>query len=392
MDWLCRRCPPMPASRPSTALSRKITGPVQRSRLTLYGTEQQMELKEARYILAIARHQSIGKAAESLYISQPSLSKYLKNIEERLGAPLFNRRENHYYPTYIGERYLHYAEQIVACGDEWRQEYSDISKRSRGRLNIAVPIMMGSTVIEPTLPEFHRLYPLVTLNVLEAVNFVAESANSDPETDLTIYNVHEFPTDLDYQILHQEEIVLVLRENHPLAAYAEKKDGFRHPWIDLKLFAQENFILLYPDQNTGGIALELFKDYGIQPPILLHTRNSAMSIRLAMAGLGAAFAPESYFRHELALRGGSVDDAGRTHNAAITGGADPSDSTAPGGSTTPGGSTNPGGNVAAARCYSIGRHPILTTTIAAYHKNHYLPQHARDYIALIQDYFRREII
>ena len=47
-----------------------------------------MELKEARYILAIARHQSIGKAAESLYISQPSLSKYLKNLEERLGAPL----------------------------------------------------------------------------------------------------------------------------------------------------------------------------------------------------------------------------------------------------------------------------------------------------------------
>ena len=41
-----------------------------------------MELKEARYILAIARHQSIGKAAESLYISQPSLSKYLKNLEK----------------------------------------------------------------------------------------------------------------------------------------------------------------------------------------------------------------------------------------------------------------------------------------------------------------------
>ena len=53
-----------------------------------------MELKEARYILAIARHQSIGKAAESLYISQPSLSKYLKNLEERLGAPLFSRHEN----------------------------------------------------------------------------------------------------------------------------------------------------------------------------------------------------------------------------------------------------------------------------------------------------------
>ena len=82
-----------------------------------------MELKEARYILAIARHQSIGKAAESLYISQPSLSKYLKNLEERLGAPLFSRHENRYYPTYMGERYLHYAEQIVACGDAGIRRY-----------------------------------------------------------------------------------------------------------------------------------------------------------------------------------------------------------------------------------------------------------------------------
>ena len=86
-----------------------------------------MELKEARYILAIAKHQSIGKAAESLYISQPSLSKYLKNLEERLGAPLFDRRENHYYPTYMGERYLYYAERIAAFGDQWSQEFDDIA-------------------------------------------------------------------------------------------------------------------------------------------------------------------------------------------------------------------------------------------------------------------------
>ena len=179
-----------------------------------------MELKEARYILAIARHQSIGKAAESLYISQPSLSKYLKNLEERLGAPLFSRHENRYYPTYMGERYLHYAEQIVACGDEWMQEYDDIAHRQRGRLNIAVPIMMGSTLIEPMLAPFHKRYPYVTLNIMEAVNFIAENSLETSSIDLTLYNIHEFPETMDYQILRSEEIVLVLHENHPLAAKA----------------------------------------------------------------------------------------------------------------------------------------------------------------------------
>lgn len=78
---------------------------------------------------------------------------------------------------------------------------------------------------------------------------------------------------------------------------SQRKAFATHGW-DLKMLEKENFILLYPDQNTGGIAQSLFKEYSMEPTVLLHTRNSAMSIRLAIQGLGAAFAPESYFREE----------------------------------------------------------------------------------------------
>ena len=125
----------------------------------------------------------------------------------------------------MGERYLHYAEQIVACGDEWMQEYDDIAHRQRGRLNIAVPIMMGSTLIEPMLAPFHKRYPYVTLNIMEAVNFIAENSLETSSIDLTLYNIHEFPETMDYQILRSEEIVLVLHENHPLAAKAITRPG-----------------------------------------------------------------------------------------------------------------------------------------------------------------------
>ena len=102
---------------------------------------------------------------------------------------------------------------------------------------------------------------------------------------------------MDYQILREEEIVLVLNKNHPLCEKAQPKEGFRHPWLDLKMLEKENFILLYPDQNTGGIAQSLFKEYSMEPTVLLHTRNSAMSIRLAIQGLGLLY-KESYFREE----------------------------------------------------------------------------------------------
>lgn len=303
-----------------------------------------MDLKEARYILAIADHKSIGKAADALYISQPSLSKYLKNLEKQLGSPLFYRKDNCYIPTYLGERYLYYAEQIAAYGDQWSREYDDITHREHGRLNIAIPIMLSSVIIQPTLPEFHSLYPYVTINVMEEVNFVAETTLKSHATDLTIYNVQEFPTLLDYQILRKEQMVLVLAAGHPLAGYAIQRKGFSHPWIDLELFAHENFILLYPDQNSGKIALKLFQEYKMNPPVLLHTRNSEMSIRLAMAGMGAAIAPESYFK----------EIAGQTNRPSL--------------------------------CFSIGKKPVETTTIVAYDKKRYLPQHAKDYIDIIRKY------
>ena len=218
-----------------------------------------MELKEARYILAIARQGSIGKAAESLFISQPSLSKYLKNLENQLGGPLFYRRDNCYTPTYMGERYLHYAEQIAAYGEQWDREYEDISHRKYGRLNIAIPIMMGSTIIQPTLMEFHSRYPHVTINVMEAVNFIAETSLKDNSIDLTFYNVHVFPKLLDYEVMQREEIVLILSAGHPLASKAVDKPGFKHPWIDLSLFSRRTSSCFIRTRTQAALPLNCLR-------------------------------------------------------------------------------------------------------------------------------------
>ena len=145
-------------------------------------------------------------------------------------------------------------------------------------------------------------------------------------------------------------MVLVLSASSPAASKAVEREGFKYPWLDLRLLAEEDFILLYPDQNTGGIALKLFSEYGMEPHILMHTRNSEMSIRLAMEGMGAAFAPESYY-HYLKKQ-----------------------------------SSSPGA------CFSIGNKKIENTLIAAYQKNRYLPQYARVYLDMIREYCKGNIV
>lgn len=304
-----------------------------------------MDLKEARYILTVARSQSISKAANELFISQPSLSKYLKNLEGQLGVKLFDHINNKYIPTYIGERYIHYAEKIMYYGNEWESEFDNLVKRNVGRINISIPIMLSTYILQSTLPAFYLQYPYVKVNIMEEIHFVAEHSLEDPTIDLTLYNVHEFPKQFDYDILGQEQLVMIVSKENPLSNLGEKKEGFRYPWVDLKLFADENFILMYPDQNTGMAAIKLFEEHDINPNIILRTRNSEMSIRLALEGVGIAFAPESYYHH--------IEKS--SHSV----------------------------------CLSVGKAPYDLTLIAAYRKNRYIPEYVKYYICLIEQHYKK---
>ena len=178
-----------------------------------------------------------------------------------------------------------------------------------------------------------------------------DAALMDGRSDMSVHSLKDMPAQIPEELpligfskREDPRDVLVLPEGHPLDSMAVKREGFAYPWLDLSLLASENFILLYPDQNTGGIALQLFAQYNLNPPVLLHTRNSEMSITLAMDGMGAAFAPDSYYRFLLQGR----------HDRP--------------------------------KCYSVGKIPLRTTTIAAHEPRKYLPQYARDYIRILQEY------
>ncbi len=304
--------------------------------------EDFMELKEARYILSIYKNKTISKAAEDLYISQPSLSKYLKNIEAQLGEPLFDRINNVYVPTYVGERYLYYARKIVNYGKEWLNEFDDLTHQGKGRINVAIPVMLGNSIIEPTLPKFYQQYPHVEINLMEEVNFVSEHFLEDNSVDFVLYNVAQLPNNLDYEILHQEEMVMIVSKENPLSRLGIHKDGFSNPWVDIRKFKNESFILMYPDHTTGRLTNDLFKAHAFKPNVLLRTRNSQLSIRLALQNVGIAFAPRSYYetvRHE---------------DTSVA--------------------------------FSIGTAPIMTTMIAGYLKNRYMPKYTKDFLQMIAHY------
>lgn len=289
-----------------------------------------MDVKEATYILAIDRYKSINKAAKALYISQPSLSKYLQNLEYRMGAKLFSRIHSEYVPTYIGRRYLEYARKIVEVAGEWDAEYRDLMNVNKGQLNIAIPIVRSWCLIPDT----------VGVNIYEAAHSVEKMLSEDDNIDLAVYNVSVFPKSLDYQIVSLSEIVLVVPEGHPIIETSEVISGYRHPWVDIKELSNEAFILLYEQQTTGKVIQRMFEDAGMTPNVWMRTRSSEVAIRMVQKRTGITLAAEGYVEHM--------------------------------------------GRDAGVVCLSIGSHQICTTMIAAYRPGQYLPGYVQEYINIVK--------
>ena len=252
-----------------------------------------MDLRENRYILAIAKYGSITKAADMLHVTQPALSKFLMNLEEELGESLFVRHPKGLTPTLIGEHYLKYAREISVSHENWKREYQDLRQETRGRLRIAIPPARSSVFIAKVLKPFYERFPDVQVVLHEAANQAEKFATENGEVDFVIYNCNDPLPGLTYEVLGQEEIVL-LAADQSMLQHVQTRLGAAHPNLPLEAVREEPFILQYEDQTTGSISRNLIRQAGFRPRVLLETRSSEVAMQMAAAGLGLSFVPESY--------------------------------------------------------------------------------------------------
>ncbi len=256
--------------------------------------------RNMEYIVAIEQYQSISQAAESLFITQPALSRFLHHLEHRLGVRLFNRLGNRFIPTYEGERYLYYAKKIMALELQMQNEFADIDASNRGRLRLALPTLRSSYVLPFIVPHYRRLYPHVDIVVKEVHSQGLEKLLVEGEVDFAILNLATKHPDIVSTLIRHDEVLLALPRRHPLAAQGKTVAGRPYPQIDIRLFKEEEFILQHEDQRTRQAADRVFSEAGIKPPVLLVTRSIEAALKLVCMGTGVCFVAETY-AHQIAL-------------------------------------------------------------------------------------------
>lgn len=128
-----------------------------------------MNLRDLRYLVAIAEHRHFGKAAEACHVSQPTLSGQVKKLEEWLGVAVFERTNKWVVPTEVGERILSHARAAVACADAVEAEARAARDPLVGTLRLGVIPTLGPYLMPLAFGPLGRALPRLSIELWEDV-------------------------------------------------------------------------------------------------------------------------------------------------------------------------------------------------------------------------------
>ncbi len=238
------------------------------------------------YIIEVAKYKSIIRAAEKLCITPSALSKFVKNKEQELGVTLFDRVGKKFDLTYAGTRYIECARKISILQKKMHNEMIDIAEHRSGRIHFGFPLIQSENIISEIMPEFKSKYPEIDIIFFGNTTVKLLKMIEDSRLDFAIMTVENRVDKFLYQKLSFEEFVLAVPANHPLIKKAVTKKEFRYPWVDIKLFEQENFIMLYPQQKIKKFSDYVFQSYDIKPKTDIQVPTVDLSLLCVANNLG----------------------------------------------------------------------------------------------------------
>ena len=241
------------------------------------------------YFLTIVKAGSLNKASQMLYVSQPSLSKYIQRLENKLGTELFDRTVAHLKLNEAGKLYLHFLQKQHESEIVLQDQLTQIKEMKKGTLKLGIPPYYGKYLLPRVLPRFSNLYPKVKVEIVEDKSANLDEALLSEEIDLAIHHAPVSNHELTSKTLKKEKIFFLTPKTEAIAVQ------MYHPKILAKIpekFKAMNFILPKKGQKLCKIVEEYLSSYDFLPNVYARSSNMEIIVALVSVGLGVAFVPE----------------------------------------------------------------------------------------------------
>lgn len=241
-----------------------------------------MNLKQLEYFIALAEELHFGRAAERLGMAQPPLSRQIKQIEDDLGALLFNRGRNAITLTQAGERLYQRGVALVADLNDTLLEVRRIGQGAEGRLRIGFVGSATYGLMPNILKSFRASYPQVSLSLIPMNNAQLHRSLIRREIDIAIARPALQDAEIITRKLGEEPFVLAAPDTLDLSGA-----------VDLRGLREERFILYpeYPRPSFADVVLQACAEIGVEIEHRIFTMDFQTAIALVSVGEGVAVVP-----------------------------------------------------------------------------------------------------
>lgn len=247
-----------------------------------------MNDKDYQYVLAIASCKSISRAAELLYISQPALSRYIKDLESELGVALFDRTSSPIQLTSAGLRFCSCANAVLELESKMLQDLREKALQSGKPIKIGVPLLAGEYLLSRIIPRVMKKYPYMQIDPIQDIssNLCQRLAAHQLDAAIVCTPVDDPSTCSEFLLF--EDLYLVGHRSHlALAEYDTTNTDIDHPLkIDLSALKGASLIHCKPIAIISYLTEVELRKLNFQPESEIKASSLPLALDLTAQGVG----------------------------------------------------------------------------------------------------------
>lgn len=248
--------------------------------LILCHDEWRMDLHQLRSFAAVARNRHFTRAAAELHLGQPAVSQHVRRLEVELGVTLLTRTTRSVELTEAGRLLLARTERGLAELDAGVAEIAELRGLVRGRLRIGAMQWLEPYDLAGALASFAALHPQIDIRVVEEVAPTMLAAVAAGDLDVAFAPVEQgLPPALTSELLFEDELVLVLAVDHPLAGRER---------VSVEALREEPFVFLREGTGLRRAVESAARAAGFDPAVRFETNELARVLALVARGMGVS--------------------------------------------------------------------------------------------------------
>jgi DNA-binding transcriptional LysR family regulator len=248
-----------------------------------------MEIGRLEAFIHVATLLSFSKAAEALYLTQPTVTARIQALERELGEPLFERMGRTIRLTDAGKSFLPHAQRALQSIKEGTDAIASLRNVDRGTLSIGTAPTVGTYVLPNILQRYAVQYPGVEVSIRtgRSEEVMAMVLADEVQIGFERYLTHP---DIETVELYEDDIYLMASAEHSFAARST---------VTVEDVARESVVFFDVGSSYHAISQAIFRDTGVAPRHSLDVDSLEMAKHLVLRGLGLAFLPRVAVEREL---------------------------------------------------------------------------------------------